>query len=60
MAEILKLRAGLGGERLSKTCELQFVEQAGRYILQQLIKIKYRDAAARAEWRNVPLNKDPK
>jgi hypothetical protein len=57
VVETLRLRAGAGGERISKTCELRFVDQTGRYILQQLVKVKYRQAPTREEWRNVPLEK---
>jgi hypothetical protein len=59
VADTLKLRAGSGGERISETMKLQFVDRAGRYILQQLHKIKGRHGT-KEEWRDVTLQKDNK
>lgn len=54
MIDTLKLRAGTGGERTSETMKLQFVDRAGRYILQQLHKIKS-PRGTKEEWRDVAL-----
>lgn len=59
MADTLKLRAGTGGERISETMKLQFVDRAGRYILQQLHKVKGRHGT-KEEWRDVALSKETK
>lgn len=62
MAETLRLRAGTPNSWESRTAELRFVDRAGRYILQQLIRIKYPNAMrnpSQTQWRDVPLHKEP-
>ncbi len=52
----LHLRSVAG--RTSKTWELRFVDRAGRYILQQMCRVKYPTAPTRDEWRDVVLYKE--
>jgi hypothetical protein len=61
VAETLRLRAGVSSSYESKTFELRFVDRAGRYILQQQVKIKFHRAIDnRLEWRDVALVKELK
>jgi hypothetical protein len=59
VAETLRLRAGVSAGRESKTAELRFVDRAGRYILQQQVRVKFASLPTKAEWRDVELIKEP-
>lgn len=55
------LRTLRPGERVSATMALRFICRAGRYILQQQIKVKYRIPDGQrsiGEWRDVELVKE--
>lgn len=58
MGETLRLKQP-AGSRMSLTAELRFVDKAGRYILQQKIKIKLGTMPPAWEWRDVELVKEP-
>lgn len=46
-------------ETVSKTHELRFVDRAGRYMLQQLSKVKNGRVLLEDRWQDVPLVKEP-
>lgn len=54
MAETLRLKT----EKTSATMALRFVEKAGRYILQQKMRVKYGTALPKDVWRDVELFKE--
>ena len=48
-----------GTDTVSKTFELRFVDRAGRYILQQMSRVKNGRAKVEDRWQDIELVKEP-